>query len=61
MKDSTITFSPDYRESKFALYMQQLIMDEAAGETRPKIVWPESVKETDFVLPDWSEPGAGGA
>ena len=61
MKDSTITFSPDYRESKFALYMQQLIMDEAAGETRPKIVWPESVKETDFVLPDWYEPGTGGA
>jgi len=38
-------------------------MDEAAGETRPKIVWPDSVKETDFVLPEWygastpKEPG----
>ncbi len=63
MKGNTITFSPDYRESKFALYMQQLIMDESAGETRPKIVWPESVKETSFVLPEWygtstpKEPG----
>ncbi len=28
------------------------------GETRPKIVWPDSVKETDFVLPDWYEPGS---
>ncbi|MCK4397809.1 MAG: hypothetical protein KAV25_02325 [Methanophagales archaeon] len=58
MQDSVITFSQDYRESKFELYMQQLIWNETAGETRPKIVCPESVKETDFVLPDWYEPGS---
>jgi branched-chain amino acid transport system substrate-binding protein len=61
MKDGVVTFSPDYRESKFELYMQQLIWDESVGETRPKIVWPESVKETDFVLPDWYEPGSAPA
>ena len=58
MKNGVITFSPDYRESKFELYMQQLIWDETVGETRPTIVWPESVKETDFVLPDWYESGS---
>ena len=58
MKDGVITFTSDYRESKFELYMQQLIWDESVGETRPKIVWPDSVKETDFVLPDWYEPGS---
>jgi branched-chain amino acid transport system substrate-binding protein len=58
MKDGVITFSPDYRESKFELYMQQLIWNDTAGETRPKIVWPESVNETAFVLPDWYEPGS---
>jgi branched-chain amino acid transport system substrate-binding protein len=58
MQNGVITFSPDYRESKFELYMQQLIWNESVGETRPKIVWPDSVKETDFVLPDWYEPGS---
>jgi len=58
MKDDVITFSPDYRESKFELYMQQLMWNETANETRPKIVWPDNIKETDFVLPDWYEPGS---
>ncbi len=58
MENGVITFSPDYRESKFELYMQQLIWDASVSETRPKIVWPDSVKETDFVLPDWYEPGS---
>ena len=58
MQNGVITFSPDYRESKFELYMQQLIWNETAAETRPKIVWPDNVKETDFVLPDWYEPGS---
>jgi branched-chain amino acid transport system substrate-binding protein len=61
MKDGVITFSSDYRESKFVLYQEQLIWDESVGETRPKIVWPDSVKETDFVLPDWYEPGSAPA
>jgi len=58
MKGGVVTFSPDYRESKFELYMQQLLWDESGNETRPKIVWPASVKETDFVLPAWYEPGS---
>jgi branched-chain amino acid transport system substrate-binding protein len=53
IQNGVINFSQDYRESKFELYMQQLIWNETAGETRPKIVWPNSIKETDFVLPDW--------
>ena len=57
IKDGFITFSPDYREVQFELFMTQLIWDEQAGECRPKIVWPDTVKETDFVLPDWYQPG----
>ena len=57
MKDGVINFSPDFRESKFVLYQEQLIWDESVSETRPKIVWPDSVKETEFVLPEWYEPG----
>jgi len=59
MKAQTINFSPDYRESKFELYMEQLFWNETAKETRPEIVWPANLKETDFVLPDWFEPGQG--
>ena len=57
MVNQTISFSPDFRESKFELTMEQLFWDETAGETRPKIVWPSSLKEADFVIPDWYEPG----
>jgi branched-chain amino acid transport system substrate-binding protein len=58
MKDSTISFSPDFRESTFDLWMEQLSMDQAAGETRPKIVWPDNLKTTEFVLPSWYEAGS---
>ncbi|MDI6877022.1 MAG: ABC transporter substrate-binding protein [Methanomicrobiales archaeon] len=58
MEGSTIRFSEDYRESKFALYMEQLIWDPALNELRPKIVWPDSLKEADFVLPEWYRPGS---
>ncbi len=58
MQGSTIRFSEDYRESKFALYMEQLIWDPALNELRPKIIWPDSLKETDFVLPEWYQPGS---
>jgi len=57
MKNQTISFSPDYRESKFDLTMEQLFWDGSVNETRPKIVWPANLKETSFVLPDWFEPG----
>jgi branched-chain amino acid transport system substrate-binding protein len=58
MKDGMISFSPDYRESKFELYMQQLLWNDSVNETRPKIIWPAAVKETEFVLPEWYEPGS---
>ncbi|HXW98457.1 MAG TPA: ABC transporter substrate-binding protein [Methanomicrobiales archaeon] len=58
MQDGTISFSPDFHESQFKLYMEQLTWDPAAGEARPKIVWPDNLKATDFVLPDWYTPGS---
>jgi branched-chain amino acid transport system substrate-binding protein len=59
IKDRTITFSKDYREVQFSLFMTQLIWDPQAGEVRPKIVWPVGLKEQDFVLPNWYEAGSG--
>jgi len=58
MKDGTISFTPDYREAQFDLWMEQLFYDPGVGETRPKIVWPDSLKVTDFVLPSWYQPGS---
>lgn len=58
MKDQTISFSPDFRESSFDLWMEQLAMDTASGETRPTIVWPDNLKKADFVLPSWYEAGS---
>jgi branched-chain amino acid transport system substrate-binding protein len=56
MEGGTISFTPDFRESQFSLYMVELFWNDQAGETRPKIVWPDNLKETDFVLPDWYTP-----
>jgi len=58
MKGSTISFSSDFRESSFDLWMEQLYPDAASGETRPKIVWPDNLKTTEFVLPLWYEAGS---
>jgi len=58
MKGGTIAFSPDFRESAFDLWMEQLAMNATAGETRPSIVWPDNLKTTDFVLPSWYEAGS---
>jgi branched-chain amino acid transport system substrate-binding protein len=58
MKNGVISFSDDYRESSFELYMSQLIRDESVGEPRPRIIWPDSLKETDLALPDWYTPGS---
>jgi branched-chain amino acid transport system substrate-binding protein len=57
MQGQTISFSKDFRESKFDLTMEQLAWDPAVNETRPKIVSPANLKESDFVLPDWYVPG----
>jgi len=58
MKDKTISFSPDFRESAFDLWMEQLSMNATAGETRPSIVWPDNLKTTEFILPSWYVPGS---
>jgi hypothetical protein len=57
MQGGVIAFSPDYRESKFALFMEQLRIDSATSEPRPVIVWPENLKQGSFVLPDWYRAG----
>lgn len=57
MKEGTITFTPDFREAQFRLYMEQLRWDESVNGLRPVIVWPDDLKQDDFVLPDWFTPG----
>jgi branched-chain amino acid transport system substrate-binding protein len=58
MKDKTISFSPDYRESSFDLWMEQLSYNATIGETRPAIVWPDNLKTSDFTLPSWYVAGS---
>lgn len=58
MKDKTISFSPDFRESAFDLWMEQLSYNATIRETRPVIVWPDNLKTTGFVLPSWYVPGS---
>ncbi len=58
MKGQTISFSPDFRESTFDLWMEQLAFNTTAGETRPAIVWPDNLKTTDFILPSWYVAGS---
>ena len=58
MKDQTISFSTDFRESTFDLWMEQLSFNQTLGETRPSIVWPDNLKTTDFVLPSWYTTGS---
>jgi hypothetical protein len=58
MKDTTISLSPDFRESSFDLWMEQLSYNASVGETRPTIVWPDNLKTTEFILPSWYVPGS---
>ena len=58
MKNQTISFSPDFRESSFDLWMEQLSYNTTIGEARPSIVWPDNLKTTDFVLPSWYVAGS---
>lgn len=58
MKNGTISFSKDFRESTFDLWMEQLAYNSTLGEARPQIVWPDNLKVTNFVLPDWYQPGS---
>jgi branched-chain amino acid transport system substrate-binding protein len=58
MKDKNISFSPEFRESAFDLWMEQLSYNATIGETRPAIVWPDNLKTGDFVLPSWYVAGS---
>jgi branched-chain amino acid transport system substrate-binding protein len=58
MKGGTISFTKEFRESQFDLWMEQLAFDQTVGECRPKIVWPDNLKVTEFVLPSWYKPGS---
>ena len=58
MKGGKITFNPDNHESEFELFVSQLSADNSSGEQRPHIVWPESLKQAEFILPDWYKPGS---
>lgn len=58
MKGGTISFTKDFRESQFDLWMEQLAFNQTLKETRPNIVWPDNLKVTDFTLPSWYQPGS---
>jgi branched-chain amino acid transport system substrate-binding protein len=57
MEGGAISFANTFRESKSNLYMEQLRWDATNQTLRPRIVWPDGLKETDFQLPDWYRPG----
>ena len=57
--------SPDaYHEIAPFTFVEQLIYDDAIGEARPVVIWPESapivgtIKQADFVFPENYEPGS---
>ncbi len=58
MKGDAISFTPNFRESKFELFMEQLEWNQTSQQVRPVIVWPDSLQQKPFVLPTWFEPGA---
>jgi branched-chain amino acid transport system substrate-binding protein len=57
MQGGAITFTPDFRESKFDLYMEQLMWNQTEQVVRPVIVWPENIQQQPFSLPNWFETG----
>jgi branched-chain amino acid transport system substrate-binding protein len=57
--------APDaYHEIAPFTFIEQLIYDDAIGEPRPVVIWPESapivgtIKQADFVFPENYEPGS---
>ncbi len=52
-----ITFANPNRESQFNLFMEQLHWDAANQTLRPKIIWPDELKEVEFQIPEWYQPG----
>ncbi len=59
MERGVISFANPFRESQFNLFMEQLRWDPATQLLRPKIIWPDELKEADFEIPDWYRPGSG--
>jgi branched-chain amino acid transport system substrate-binding protein len=57
MQGGAISFTPDFREAKFDLYMEQARWNQTDQTLRPVIVWPDSLQQEAFVLPDWFVPG----
>jgi branched-chain amino acid transport system substrate-binding protein len=57
MKGGAISFTPDFREAKFDLYMEQLRWNDTEQVVRPVIVWPDYLRQQPFVLPEWYKPG----
>jgi branched-chain amino acid transport system substrate-binding protein len=55
MENGVIQFTDQYREARFELYMEQLYWNETVNALRPVIIWPDHLKQGDFVLPDWFE------
>ena len=58
MKGGNISFSSDFRESQFDLWMEQLTFNSTISECRPNIVWPDNLKVTGFTFPAWYTPGS---
>jgi branched-chain amino acid transport system substrate-binding protein len=58
MEDGVISFTPDFRESKFELYWEQLMWNQTGHVVRPVIVWPAIVQQQPFILPAWFEAGS---
>jgi branched-chain amino acid transport system substrate-binding protein len=56
MDGGKITFD-EHNEISPKIFVEQMSWDEESGELTPHIVWPEYVKEMDFVLPDNYEMG----
>jgi branched-chain amino acid transport system substrate-binding protein len=58
------TETETYHEIAPFTFVEQLFYDETVGECRPQVIWPttapgvDTIKQTDFVLPDDYEPGS---
>ena len=59
MENGTISFANQFRESQFNLFMEQLRWDAEKQLLRPKIIWPDELKEAEFEIPAWYRPGSG--
>ena len=56
MDGGKITFD-EHNEISPRIFVEQMSWDEESGELRPHIIWPDYVKEKDFLLPQNYEIG----